>query len=362
MADVWFLIVCVLLLGYVVLDGFDFGAGALHRFVARDDAERRQVIAAIGPFWDGNEVFLLAAGGALFAAFSKVLASALSGLYLAVILVLWTILLRGISLELRSHLRDAMWRAFWDRVFQLSSALLALLFGVALGAVLRGFPLQDDGYFALELFSLESPSRGLGVIDGYTLVTGVLALLLLAQHGGRFLAMRASGQVAERASRIAQALTLPVVGAWLCASVLSWLFAHDAVLAFAARPWAWPLGLLAVAAQALGWRFARAGANGRAFLASCAVVGSLLGIAVVSLHPVFLRSTTSAPSLTAYNAANPDSALALGLRWWVFSFALVVAYFVNLFRVHRGPVTPYGEGGDEDETDASGEGDDAHGA
>lgn len=348
MADVWFAIVCVLLLGYVVLDGFDFGAGALHRIVAKSDAERRAVIAAIGPFWDGNEVFLLAAGGALFAAFSKVLAVALSGLYLAVILVLWAILLRGISLELRSHMRDAMWRSFWDFVFQLSSAMLALLLGVALGTVLRGFPLGEDSYFALELFSLESPLRGRGIVDGYTLTTGLLSLLLLTQHGGRFLAMRTSGDVASRASRIAQLLTWPVAGAWLVVTALTHVYAPDAVQTFRARPWAWPFALAAVVALVLGWYFAKKGTFRAAFLASCATIAALLGVAAASMHPVLLRSTTTAPSLTVQSAANPDSGLALGLRWWAFSFVLVVAYFVNLFRIHRGPLTPYGEGGDED--------------
>lgn len=349
MADVWFVIVCVLLLGYVVLDGFDFGAGALHRIVAKTDAERRQVIAAIGPFWDGNEVFLLAAGGALFAAFSRVLAVALSGMYLAIMLVLWAILLRGISLELRSHLRDGMWRAFWDAVFQLSSGLLALLLGVAMGNVLRGFPIGEDGYFALELFSLDSPLQAKGLVDGYTLSTGLLALLLLTQHGGRFLVMRTRDEVAARAGRIAQALTLPIAVAWVLVSALSLLYAPDAVATFAARPWAWPLALSAVGGLALGWQFTRKGLATRAFLASCLTIVSLLGIAAASMHPVLLRSTTAAPALDVTNAANPDAALAMGLRWWVFAFALVVAYFANLFRIHRGPASSYGEGGDEDE-------------
>lgn len=349
MADIWFVIVCVLLVGYVVLDGFDFGAGALHRLVARTDVERRSVIAAIGPFWDGNEVFLLATGGALFAAFPKVLGSALSGLYLAIMMVLWTILLRGISLELRSHLRDAMWRAFWDVVFQGSSALLALLLGVALGGVVRGFPLGEDGYFSLELFSLDSPSRGLGVVDGYTLATGTLALLLITQHGGRFVAMRVSGDVRERTLRIAQRLTLPIVAAWLVVTVLTYIYARPAFHSFVTRPWAWPLALAAGAGLFASWLFSKQGRFTRAFIASCATVASFLGVAVSSLYPVLLRSTTSAPSLTVDNTASPDSALALGLRWWVFAFALVVAYFVNLFRIHRGPVSPYGEGGDEDE-------------
>ena len=353
MADVWFVIVCVLLVGYVVLDGFDFGAGVLHRIVARTDAQRREVIAAIGPFWDGNEVFLLAAGGALFLAFSRVLAVGLSGLYLAVMLVLWGILLRGIGLELRSHLRDSMWRSFWDVVFQLASGLLALLLGVALGCVLRGFPLGEDGYFGLELFSFESPTRGLGVIDAYTLFTGLFALLLITQHGGRFLAMRTTGEVAARAKDIAQRLTIPVVLAWVLVTALTYVFAGPAATTFAERPWAWPLAPIAGGALYLGWYFGRRDAAGRAFLASCATIVALLGIAATSMYPVLLRSTTDAPALDVNNAASPDTTLGLGLRWWFFAFALVVGYFVNLARIHRGPATPYGEGGDHDAEEPS---------
>jgi cytochrome d ubiquinol oxidase subunit II len=353
MADVWFVIVCVLLVGYVVLDGFDFGAGVLHRIVARTDAQRREVIAAIGPFWDGNEVFLLAAGGALFLAFSRVLAVGLSGLYLAVMLVLWGILLRGIGLELRSHLRDSMWRSFWDVVFQLASGLLALLLGVALGCVLRGFPIGADGYFGLELFSFESPTRGLGVIDAYTLFTGLFALLLITQHGGRFLAMRTTGEVAARAKDIAQRLTIPVVLAWVLVTALTYVFAGPAATTFAERPWAWPLAPIAGGALYLGWYFGRGDAAGRAFLASCATIVALLGIAATSMYPVLLRSTTDAPALDVNNAASPDTTLGLGLRWWFFAFALVVGYFVNLARIHRGPATPYGEGGDHDAEEPS---------
>ncbi len=353
MADAWFVIVCVLLVGYVVLDGFDFGAGVLHRIVATKDAERRQVIAAIGPFWDGNEVFLLAAGGALFLAFSRVLAVGLSGLYLAVMLVLWGILLRGISLELRSHLRDSMWRSFWDVVFQLASGLLALLLGVALGCVLRGFPLGDDGWFALELFSFESPTRGLGVVDAYTLFTGLFALLLIAQHGGRFLAMRTTGEVAVRSKAIAQRLSILVAIAWVVVTALTYVFARSAATTFADRPWAWPLAVIAAASMYAGWHFGRRDETGRAFLASCATIVSLLGVAATSMYPALLRSTTDAPALDVTNAANPDGALGVGLRWWLVSFALVVAYFVNLARIHRGPATTYGEGGDQDAEDPS---------
>ena len=131
MQTLWFAIAALVIATYVVLDGFDFGAGALHLLVAKRDPERRQVLAAIGPFWDGNEVWLLVAGGVLFVAFPKVLASGLSGFYFAIMLVLWVLILRGIAIEFRSHLEDSMWRAVWDAVFGVASTLAPVLFGAA---------------------------------------------------------------------------------------------------------------------------------------------------------------------------------------------------------------------------------------
>ena len=142
METLWFVIVSLVLAVYVVLDGFDFGAGALHLFVARTDRERRQVLAAIGPFWDGNEVWLLAGGGVLFLAFPRVLATGLSGFYLAIMLLLWVLILRGISIEFRSHVEDPMWRIFWDTAFCAASTLAPVLLGAALANVLRGVPLD----------------------------------------------------------------------------------------------------------------------------------------------------------------------------------------------------------------------------
>src|SRR5262249_46776799 len=151
--DLWFAIAAFTMATYVVMDGFDFGAGALHLFVARNDVERREVLAAIGPFWDGNEVWLLATGGVLFVAFPQVLASGLSGFYFAIFLVLWVLILRGVAIEFRSHMEHPLWRAAWDFVFSAASLLLPILFGAALGNLLRGLPLDQDGWFSLALFT-----------------------------------------------------------------------------------------------------------------------------------------------------------------------------------------------------------------
>ena len=165
MEMIWFAVAAGVLAIYVVMDGFDFGAGGLHLLVARTDRERRQVLAAIGPFWDGNEVWLLAGGGVLFLAFPAVLAAGLSGFYLAIFLVLWTLILRGIAIEFRSHVDDRLWRSFWDAVICFASTLAPVLFGAALGNLLRGVPLSPEGWFALPLFDSFSPTGAPGILD-----------------------------------------------------------------------------------------------------------------------------------------------------------------------------------------------------
>src|SRR5580693_81841 len=146
MGTIWFCLVAIMITMYVLLDGFDLGAGAIHLWVARTDEERREVLASIGPVWDGNEVWLIAAGGALYFAFPVLYASAFSGFYLPLMMVLWLLMLRGIGVELRSHLNDPLWGSFFDFLFFGSSTLLAIFFGAAIGNVIRGVPLQADGY------------------------------------------------------------------------------------------------------------------------------------------------------------------------------------------------------------------------
>src|SRR5258708_22315667 len=165
METAWFAIVSAMLAMYVVLDGFDFGAGILHRFVAKTDAERQTVLAAIGPVYDANEVWLVAAGGVLFMAFPRTYAAAFSGFYLALMIVLWLLILRGIAIEARSHQSNPLWREFWDTVFSLSSALLAVVLGTSLGNLVRGVPGDEAGFCAIPLFTDFAPSARPGVFD-----------------------------------------------------------------------------------------------------------------------------------------------------------------------------------------------------
>jgi cytochrome bd ubiquinol oxidase subunit II len=337
--EFWFAVASVMLTIYVVLDGFDFGAGALHLFVARTDRERRQVLAAIGPFWDGNEVWLLATGGALFVAFPRVLASGLSGFYFAIFLVLWVLILRGVSIEFRSHVDHPLWRAAWDAIFAGASTLLPVLFGAALGNLVRGLPLDAQGWFALPLFTDFSAKSPVGILDWYTVLAGVFALIALAGHGATFLAWKSDGPVHERSRRAAARLYGGVALLWPMLTVATWLVNAPMLAALPGRPLAW-LALLLAVGGLIGVRLGlRDDRPLRAFLGSCAFLAGMLAATAACVFPVMLRAIGGGgASLTAYNASVPTASLVTATGWWVVGFPLAVAYFVILFRLHRGKV------------------------
>src|SRR5579863_2969672 len=189
---------------YVLLDGFDLGAGIIHLGAARTDAERCQILATIGPVWDGNEVWLLAAGGVLYFAFPGLYAAGFSGFYLPLMIVLWLLILRGISIEFRNHIDSTVWTPLWDVLFSFSSALLAIFYGAALANVVRGVPLDADGYFFEPLWTNFRVGRDNGILDWYTILVGIAAYLALTQHGALWVAWRTHGPVRERARHAAE--------------------------------------------------------------------------------------------------------------------------------------------------------------
>ena len=345
MEMLWFGIAAVMVAVYVVMDGFDFGAGALHLAVARSDGERRQVLAAIGPFWDGNEVWLLAGGGVLFLAFPKVLAAGLSGFYLAIMLVLWTLILRGIAIEFRSHVGDGMWRRFWDGAFFLASTLAPVLFGAALGNLLRGVPLDAAGWFALPLFDSFSPAGALGILDWYTVLAGVLALAAVVHHGALFLAWKTDGAVHERSRAWAARLFPLVVALWLAASAATAQVAPEVFAGIPGRPLAWLATLLAVAGIITSFAARRAGRDLAAFLGSAAFLLGVLAATAASIYPTMLKSASDPTrSLTALNSAASATSLVRGLWWWPVGLLLAIVYVAFLFRFHRGKAQAAAEG------------------
>ena len=270
MEGVWFAIVTLMLAVYAVLDGFDFGAGVLHRLVARTDAERRTVLAAIGPFWDGNEVWLVAAGGVLFMAFPRLYSAAFSGFYMPLMIVLWLLIFRGVSIEFRSHAEDPLGREFWDTVFAVSSSLLAVVLGATLGNLVRGVPVEATGEFAMPLFNDFLPGKRPGVFDWYTTLAGLFSLLVLAGHGALFLVWKTTGPVHCRAHALARRAWIAVLVCWPLLTLVTALVRPELVTTLAARPWSWCLALPTLGGLAGVFRYSGRGRERAAFLSSCA--------------------------------------------------------------------------------------------
>ena len=334
----WFGVVAAMLSVYVVLDGFDFGAGALHLFVARTDGERRQVLASIGPVWDGNEVWLLAAGGTLFFAFPEAYASGFSGFYLPLMLVLWLLAIRGISIELRSHLDDPLWRAFWDAALCGSSALMAIVLGAALGNILRGVPLDAQGNFLATWFTTFRTRGIVGVLDWYTVLLGVFTLLALMAHGAQFLIWRCEGAVQERARQAARVLWPAVAVAGVLCALATDRLRPELYTSLAQKPVAWPLPVVALGGLAAV--FALRKRELAPFLGSSAFLAGTLLATAAGLYPVMLPSTLNpAWSVTATAAAAGEHGLHVGLRWWLVGLPLAVSYTTYLFRTLRGKVS-----------------------
>jgi cytochrome d ubiquinol oxidase subunit II len=345
MAMVWFWLVAFMIIMYVVLDGFDLGAGTLHLFVARTEAERRTVIHSIGPVWDGNEVWLLAAGGTLFFAFPVLYATAFSGFYLPLMIVLWLLIGRAIGIEFRHQIDSPAWAPLWDVVFAVSSALLALFFGVALGNVVRGVPLDASGRFFEPLWTNFSPYGMTGILDWYTLAVGLAALAALAMHGALWITMKTDGDVGDRSRRTALWLWWAVV-ALMALVTLSTFHVQPHVWArLRAAPWGAVLPLLAASALGLSRWFCLKRRDVCAFLASAGFLGAMLATAAFCVFPYVLPASTD-PSLglTLERAAADTYALQVGLAWWIPGMVLVTAYFFVVYRQFAGKISLDEEG------------------
>ncbi|HET7541276.1 MAG TPA: cytochrome d ubiquinol oxidase subunit II [Polyangiaceae bacterium] len=336
MAELWFALLGLMLTVYVVLDGFDFGAGVLHLFVARSDAERRTVFSAIGPFWDGNEVWLIAVGGVLFVAFPELLTTAFPAFYLALHLVLWCFALRGIAIEVRSHVADRLWHALWDAVFALSSLLLALLFGVAFGNIVRGVPIDEKREFTMPFFTNFGTTGQVGLLDYYSLSVGLLAVTVLSAHAAAFLAWRTAGTVRERCVLLEGKLWPAAAVLFVVVTAETYFVRAEFLSHLLSRPLSWLAFAVALGGGVLLVHGRRAELDGRAFLGSCALIAGVLSAAGAALFPVFLRSTLSPEfDLDALHQARNSIAMKFALGWWPLSFMLAVSYFVNVFRANR---------------------------
>jgi cytochrome bd ubiquinol oxidase subunit II len=345
MGFIWFWLVALMLVAYVLLDGFDLGVGILHPLLGRTELERKTMIRSIGPVWDGNEVWLIAAGGTLFFAFPLLYASAFSGFYLALMIVLWLLIMRGVSIELRSQTDSVVWRSFFDGLFWVSSSLLAIFFGAALANVIRGVPIGEDGYFFLPLWTNFRPGPNPGILDWYSVLGGVIALVALTAHGALYLAVKTERELQSRARNFAQRAGTALVALTIISVPASVVVRPDMLGNYRVYPILFAVPAL-VALGLFGiFYFSRIGDDRKAFASSCLYLGVMLAGAAIGLYPRLLPSSSdSARDITIGNAMSGPYALHVGLVWWCFGMLLAITYFVIVYRMFSGKVSPEGEG------------------
>ncbi|MGI4788331.1 MAG: cytochrome d ubiquinol oxidase subunit II [Janthinobacterium lividum] len=331
MSTVWFLLLAAMLTAYAVLDGFDLGVGALLPWICKNEDERVEARESIGPVWNGNEVWLLAAGGAMFVAFPRLYAASFSGFYLALMLVLWLLMGRGIGFEFRHAQRHPLWTGFWDTVFSGSSLLLVLLFGVAIGNVLRGVPFDAQGEFQGSFTLMLNP---------FALVGGLLSVAMLCLHGAAFLAMKTEGALQQRARRLTG-------GLWLVVLLLAFGFVTASVVVrpgfvdnFGHMPLLLLLPLVVVGMLAVIPLLIRRAQDTRLFAATSLLIVSLLGSAAAGLFPRLLPAlgVHAASDLTIYNAASDSHSLVAALVMNLVGMSVVLTYTLYIYKVWGGKV------------------------
>ncbi len=345
MGFIWFWLVAVMLVAYVVLDGFDLGVGILHPFIARTEEERQLVLRSIGPVWDGNEVWLLAGGGTLYFAFPLLYASAFSGFYLALMIVLWLLIARGASIELRMHVGIRVWREFFDGLLFVSSALLAIFFGAALANVIRGVPLNSEGYFFLPLWTNWRVGPQPGILDWYTVLGGLVALTALTVHGALYLAVKTERDLQRRARTVAQRGWMVLFLLTLLSLPASIIAREDMLGNYRSYPILFVLPVVVLLSLLGSFLFSRKGKDLRAFGCSCVYLAVMLAGAAIGLYPRLLPSSSDPRlDITIAKALSGPHALRVGLAWWAFGMALAALYFVIVYRMFRGKVSLEGGG------------------
>jgi cytochrome bd ubiquinol oxidase subunit II len=340
MGFIWFWLVAAMLVAYVVLDGFDIGVGILHLFLARNQQERQLTLRTIGPVWDGNEVWLIAGGGTLYFAFPLLYASAFSGFYLALMIVLWLLIMRGVAIELRMQIAMGVWKSFFDGLFFFSSSLLAILYGAALANVVRGVPLQPDGYFFLPLWTNWRVGPHPGILDWYTVIGGVVALVALGVHGALYIAVKTEGDLQLRARKAAGVLWIALFLLTVISLPATAIARADTLAKYREHPLTYAVPITVLLSLLGIIYFNRKMADRNAFACSCIYLTMMLVGAAVGLYPRLLPATTGSEyDITVYSAISGPHTLHVGLIWWSFGMLLAIGYFALVYRMFRGKVS-----------------------
>lgn len=339
MGAIWFWMVAAMLVAYVVLDGFDIGAGIVQLVIAKSEKDRQLILRSIGPVWDGNEVWLIAGGGTLYFAFPLLYASAFSGFYLPLMIVLWLLILRGLGIELRMHIDVRVWREFFDGCFALSSILLAVFFGVALANVIRGVPIGDDNYFFLPLWTDWRVTANPGILDWYTVVGGVVALVALTIHGCLYIALKVDGELKGRAIALARKTWWFLIGTTVLSLIATVIVRPASLENYTRFPVFFIVPVLVLGSLGGIFWYVRKEQVRMAFRLSCLYLTSMLVGAAAGLYPALLPSSTNTlRDITIAKAMSGRYALSAGLIWWTFGIAIAVGYFVFVYRMFAGKV------------------------
>lgn len=325
----WYVIVGVLFAGYAILDGFDLGTGILHLFIKKD-TDRRLLLNAVGPVWDGNEVWLITGGGALFAAFPDVYATVFSGFYIPFMLLLLALILRAVSIEFRSKQEMPLWRKSWDIAFATGSFLSTLLIGVAMGNIARGIPLNPEGDFMGSFWSLLNP---------YALLLGLTTVALFAMHGGIFLVLKTEGELQRKLRRMVRIWMLIFLVLITLHAAATVVYVPHAVAALKNDPWILLLVALGAFATVMIPQCLKRHREGWAFIASCTVMGSLMALLGASMFPNLVYSLPdTANSLTAYNACSSQKTLEVMTTIALCGMPVVLSYSAAIYWIFRGKV------------------------
>jgi cytochrome d ubiquinol oxidase subunit II len=326
---IWFMLVGILLAGYAILDGFDLGIGALH-LLTKEDGQRRLMINAIGPVWDGNEVWLVTGGGAMFAAFPEVYASAFSGFYMAFMLLLLSLIFRAVAIEFRSKRQSPVWRRTWDISFSVSSIISALLIGVALGNVARGIPLTANHEFASGFWSLLNP---------YALIVGITTVALFMMHGAIYGVMKTDGELQAKIRGWVNNTIIFFIICYAVTTIVTLIYIPHMSANLRAVPALIIIPILNMLAIANIPREIHLGREFRAFLSSCASMAALLTLFGIGMFPNMLLSFPDlSNSLNIYNAASSPKTLEIMLIIAIMGMPLVIAYTVSIYWIFRGKV------------------------
>jgi len=330
MATVWFCIMALVVSVYAILDGFDLGVGVLYLRIGRNNTERRTAASAIGPVWDGNEVWLIATGGLLVLSFPRVYAAGFSGFYLPLIMVLWLLMGRGLALEWRANVDNSMWRDAADVIFSICSILLALVFGVAVGNIIHGVPINPQGYYQ-GLFAW--------MLNPYALLTGVFSLVILTIHGANWLALKTEGPVQARARLVASRLWPLLIVLTIVATIATFAVRKEMGVNYRNYPFYLLAPAITLLMLGMLWWFRRHNDDLRAFLSSAGLILSLGASTAIGLYPDLLPSRPHPErSLTVMNGASSSQALLVGLIWLSIGLVIAAAHISFVYYLFRGKV------------------------